>query len=79
MLNIGRFRHPLGFVELLNLLRQPAEPFKPCIAVQAPLIFYPTQHYRMLKLDEAPREVVHEMEIKVASMHEGPEGLPGRG
>lgn len=47
VLNIGRFRHPLGFVELLNLLRQPGEPLKPCITVQASLIFYPTQHFRM--------------------------------
>lgn len=77
MFQVGRIWYTLRFVELLDLFRQPRKPFKARIAVQAPLILHPRQHFFMRKFDETSINIVHEMEIQVAAMHERSERFPG--
>ena len=79
MFQVSRIRYTLRFVELLDLFRQPRKPFKARIAVQTPLILHPRQHFFMRKFDETPINIVHEMEIQVAAMHERSKGFPGGG
>ena len=77
MFPVGRFWHTLRGVELLNLPCEPREPFKPCIAVQAPLFLNPRQHFRMRKFDESSVDIVDEMKIQISAMHKSSERFPG--